>query len=110
MSESLKTISVVVACIAIAGIGYYVVTQSGDPTNLNENSALREELINKTQAFIEHRNQLEQIDFDQSFFTDSTFTSLQSFSTPVPNQTIGRDNIFGQTAAITATAQRETQE
>lgn len=71
---------------------------------MNSNTVVREELINKTQGFIERSAQLQKITIDQSFFTDPTFTSLRSFSTDVPEQTVGRTDIFGEAESISAVA------
>lgn len=90
---------IIFLCIACAGFAYYM-TRSDSSSVEMTNSAVRQELIAKTQSFIERSTRLQQINIDQSFFMDSTFTSLRSFSTPVPNQALGRDDLFGAQANI----------
>lgn len=98
--SSLKNILLIIACIAAAGLVYYVTGPDASTAALGTSDEVRQQLIAKTQSFIERSAQLEQINIDQSFFMDSTFTSLRSFSTPVPNQPLGRENLFGDTISI----------
>jgi hypothetical protein len=98
--SSLKNIFVVVALAAVAFFVYSMMSGDDAGSDLGTNSAVREELIAKTQSFIERSAQLQQINIDPSLFMDSTFTSLRSFSTPVPNQPLGRTDLFGEQAEI----------
>ena len=100
MSGLLKNFFVIGICIACAGLGYYFLTGSGSTNDLGTNAVVRQELINKTQSFIERSAKLQQVNIDQAFFTDTTFTSLQSFSSPVPDQPLGRDDIFGDAQSV----------
>jgi len=108
MSGILKNIIVAIICIACAGLGYYLFIDGGSDSGVSSNSVVRQELVNKTQSFIERSARLQQVNIDQSFFTDSTFTSLRSFSAPVPNQPLGRNDIFGTATGITSGAVVET--
>jgi hypothetical protein len=104
MSFSFKNIFVIIICIILAGLGYFLMTDtSGTAAAMNSNETVRQDLLNKTQGFIERSTKLQQINIDQSFFTDETFTSLRSFETAVPNQSVGRDDIFGATSNISET-------
>lgn len=85
-------------------------TRSDGGSSEMSNSAVRQELIAKTQSFIERSTRLQQINIDQSFFMDSTFTSLRSFSTPVPNQALGRDDLFGTQTSIGTSVTPDTVE
>ena len=104
MSGLLKNFFVIGICIGCAGLAYYFLTGGSATNDLSTNTAVRQELINKTQSFIERSAKLQQVSIDQSFFTDSTFTSLRSFSTPVPNQPLGRNDIFGDAQSVPATS------
>jgi hypothetical protein len=105
--SSLKNILIVLVCIACAGFAYYITRSDGSTTDMGANSAVRQELIQKTQSFIERSNRLQQITIDQAFFMDATFTSLRSFSTPVPNQALGRNDLFGEQSTIGATVPQD---
>jgi hypothetical protein len=105
--SSLKNILIILICIACAGFAYYFVTSGDAGTDIGSNDAVRQELIVKTQSFIARSSQLQQINIDQAFFMDSMFTSLRSFSTPVPNQSLGRNDLFGEQASIDASVSPE---
>jgi hypothetical protein len=109
MSGFTKNIFVICICIACAALGYYLFVGTDD-SELAGNTVVRQELINKTQSFIERSAKLQQINIDQSLFTDSTFTSLRSFSTPVPNQPLGRNDIFGDASSISISSSIVTEE
>jgi hypothetical protein len=109
MSNLLKNIFVICICIACAAIGYYLFFTTND-LDLVGGTDVELELINKTQSFIERSAKLQQIIIDQSLFTDSTFTSLRSFSTPVPNQPLGRVNIFSEAVGISQSPSAVTEE
>lgn len=98
--SSLKNIFIVIICIVCAGFAYYVTRPDSGAADMSANSAVRQELIQKTQSFIERSSELQQINIDQAFFMDATFTSLRSFSTPIPNQALGRNDLFGEQSPI----------
>jgi hypothetical protein len=98
--SSLKNIFLVLICVACGLFAYYMTRADETTAGISGNSAIREELIAKTQSFIERSNKLQQINIDQAFFMDPVFTSLRSFSTPVPNQALGRDDLFGTPSTI----------
>ncbi len=101
MSALIKNIFVIVVCIAVAAVAYYVIFSTDGTDAVSDSSTVRQELLDKTQSFIERSAKLQQVNIDQSFFTDSTFTSLRSFSTAVPDQPLGRDDIFDSASSIT---------
>lgn len=94
MNETLKNIFVACICLALAVLGYLFITGSSSSDIDVAGSSSREELITKTQDFISRSAQLQSISIDQSIFTDTAFLGLRSFSSEVPNQPIGRTNIF----------------
>lgn len=110
MSGLLKNIVIIGICIGCAGLAYYFFTSSDSELDMSTNSAVRLELISKTESFIERSARLQSITIDQSFFTDRNFTSLRSFSTAVPNQPLGRSDIFGTNARISAVSSTESEE
>jgi hypothetical protein len=100
--SSLKNIIIIIVCIACGTFAYFLTRSDGTTADMGTNSAVRQELIAKTQSFIERSNKLQTITIDQAFFMDATFTSLRSFSTPVPNQALGRNDLFGTQTTIDA--------
>lgn len=100
--SSLKNIIIIIVCLACGAFVYYITRPDATTADMGLNSTVRQELIAKTQSFIERSAKLQAITIDQTFFMDTTFTSLRSFSTPVPNQALGRNNLFGTQTAIGA--------
>jgi hypothetical protein len=94
MNETLKNIFVVCICIALAVLGYLFITGSSSSGVDVASSSSRDELIAKTQDFISRSAQLQSITLDQSIFTEPAFLGLRSFSNEVPDQPVGRTNIF----------------
>lgn len=96
MSESLKNILVGIICLILFGFAYFFFTGGTEDESLNEQSANDQAaLLTKTQSFIERSQILQGISIDTAFFNDTAFTSLRSYSTEVPNQPLGRNDIFG---------------
>lgn len=95
MSALVKNIFVGVICLALAYIGYILITDSSELTSGGlSDQVQKDNLITKTEIFIERSNVLAGIKIDQSLFTDPVFTSLRSFTTPVPEQMVGKDSLF----------------
>ncbi|MES2748851.1 MAG: hypothetical protein V4606_00440 [Patescibacteria group bacterium] len=105
MSESLKNILVGIICVVLFGFAYFFFTGSDPEDGFSTQSADEQAaLVAKTQSFIERSRVLEAISIDAGFFTNSVFTSLRSFSTEVPNQPLGKNNIFDTAQNVTAVA------
>lgn len=100
MTPLLKNIFVFGGCIVAVALGYFVITDSSSSLELNTSVAVREALIEKTQAFIDRSNKLKEVTIDVVFLSDPTFTSLRSFSTLTPDQKIGRDDLFSSVKNI----------
>lgn len=98
--SSLKNIIIILACIVCAGFVYYITKPDLSTADISAGSKDQQELLFKTKLFIERSTLLQQIKIEPSFFVDKTFTSLRSFSTPVPNQPLGRTDLFGATASV----------
>jgi acyl-CoA reductase-like NAD-dependent aldehyde dehydrogenase len=109
MSDIIKNIFVVIICIVCAWMLYYFLIGSNDTDSVGK-AAVEQELIDKTQSFITRSAKLKEITIDQSLFTNSTFTSLRSFSTPVPDQPLGRTDIFGPVGSIKNVSETESDE
>ena len=95
MTQTLKNLLVLIVFITLLALGYYLFTERDAVTlTLSGTAEVSPDLLEKTQVFIERRAALEARTLDMSLFTDPAFTSLRSYTTEVPNQTIGRSNIF----------------
>lgn len=97
MSQSLQNIVLIAIVVILVAGGYYVFFSD---SVTDTDSASQAELLAKTQSFISRSNQLKQINIDQTFFTNPNFVSLHSFSSDVPDQPVGRDDIFSEAKTL----------
>lgn len=95
MSPLLKNIFVGIICLILLGFAYFFLIGDVDGEDGRGSSAeAQAALVNKTQSFIERSQRLQEISINTMLFSDSAFTSLRSFSTDVPNQPLGKNDIF----------------
>lgn len=106
MSPIIQNLIIVVIVIFLGYIGYQmIVVGNNNVLNISGAGILpQEDLLSKTQDFIGRRAQLEAVTLDTDYLKDAKFTSLRSYSTPVPDQTVGRDNIFDKAQSISSAA------
>jgi len=101
MSQGLKNISALVVIAVVAAIGYFIFLQPDNTAlSLGGYSELSSQLLSKTQIFIERRGTLESVQLDFGVFTDDRFLSLQSFSTDIPDQSVGKNNLFNEAQPV----------
>lgn len=104
MTDTLKNILVGGAFILLLGIGYYMISQSDSVTlTLDGVSLVSGDLLSKTQIFIDRGATLQSLDIKTEVLTDDRFTSLRSYTTEIPEQTVGRNNIFDVPGAVPTT-------
>ncbi len=60
---------------------------------------MQQELIAKTEEFIDHTETLQRLSIDTAVLDDPNFTSLVSYSSDVPEQPIGKPNLFDPVSA-----------
>ena len=95
MTQTLKNLLVLVIFVAVIALGYYLFTQRDSGTlSFVKRADVSPELLAQTSIFIEHRAELESLMLDTGIFTNPVFTSLRSYTTEIPEQVIGRINIF----------------
>jgi hypothetical protein len=95
MTDTLKNLLVLAGFIVVLGMGYFMFTQSSASTwSLVQADEVSPVLLEKTQVFIERRSELEARTLDISLFQDPAFTSLRSYTTDIPDQPVGRADIF----------------
>ena len=101
MSQTLKNLLVLAVFIILIVLGYFMMTQrSAGTLSLAIGEDVSPVLLQKTQIFIERRAALQARTLDMSLFTDPSFTSLRSYATEVPEQPVGRTNIFDAPAPV----------
>lgn len=99
MSNTLKNILVALVFFVLLFAGYYAYQQrDAGQLRLGEDDTLSNNALANAQVFIQRRALLDSIEFDTSIFEDARFRSFESFSEPVPDQPVGRENPFAPAA------------
>ena len=95
MSSVVKNLAIILGLATVAFAGYYMYTQQG-ATILRSSTGEAElqDMLAKTQVFIQHRQELDSIVLDVDLFENKKFTSLRSYTKPVIEQEPGRPNPF----------------
>lgn len=97
MGKTATNISIVLGLITVAFAGYYMYTQRSAATlSFESNTQSVQNMLNNTRVFIERRQALDRVSLDLSFFEDPRFQSLRSYSTPIEERPIGRDDPFAE--------------
>lgn len=95
MSNLTKNLVIILGLATVGFAAYFVFMKQADPAiSFETNQAMLESMLANSQLFIERRQQLETVSLDTSLFDDERFTSLRSYSRPVEEQLIGRDDPF----------------
>lgn len=97
MGKTATNISIVLGLITVAFAGYYMYTQrSASTLSFEGNPQSVQNMLNNTRVFIERRRALDNVDLDLAFFEDPRFQSLRSYSTPIEERPIGRQDPFAE--------------
>jgi hypothetical protein len=97
MGNSTKNIAIILGILTIGAGGYWLYTQEmTNGTDFEQTEATRENMLNRTQVFIERRQKLDQVELDISFFEKNSFRSLESHTTEIQEQPVGRSNPFAE--------------
>jgi len=94
MSDSLKNILVLVVGVVLFGGGYFLLFSPSSFLLENANGPIDAQILFETQQFIAHRQVLEAVSLNTELFSDTRFTLLQSFASPVADQPIGKTSLF----------------
>lgn len=105
MSQTLKNLLVFALFISLVVLGYFMFTQrNSGGLAIVGGTTVSVELLARTRIFIERRAALQSLNLDTSLFTNPAFTSLRSYTSDVPDQSIGRDNIFDTAQSVSSSA------
>jgi len=97
MGKIITNLVIVLGVITVAFAGYYVFIQQGESgLGFNSNEQNMQNMLNNTQVFITRRQALDRVNLNKAvgIFEDAQFRSLRSFSTPVQERPVGRENPF----------------
>ena len=95
MSPTMKNIVVPLLAVTLTYAAYVFFIQ-GD-TVIDEGATLTDDVLLRTQVFIERRALLSSVVIDAALFEDPVFRSYKSFSDAVESEPFGRSNPFGRT-------------
>lgn len=91
----MKNTLVIVGVLIIAAAGIYMFTQrDAAQLMLDDGAELSESLLSETAVFMTRRAILESIELDFSVLQDRRLLTLQSYSEPVEERPVGRENPF----------------
>jgi hypothetical protein len=101
MEGAAKNISIILIILTIAFGGYYLYVQKSatDLTASPEGQLMVQDMLVRTQVFIERSQELDRIALDLSILEDERFRSLKVFSKPVKEQPVGRPDPFAEATA-----------
>ena len=95
MSKTGKNLIVVLGIVTVVFAGYYFFMQEASSVvRSSESDRQLEQMLVRTQEFVEHRRILNNIALDTSMLSAREFTTLRSFATPPNEFEVGRDNPF----------------
>jgi hypothetical protein len=66
---------------------------------------MADQMLLKTQVFIERRAKLDQVAITSELFSDPRFTSLRSYSPALAEQTLGKPTLFSLPAGLSTVAE-----
>lgn len=101
MSPTMKNIVVPLLAVTLTYAAYVFFIQ-GD-TVIDEGAVLTDDVLLRTQVFIERRALLSNVAIDAALFEDPVFRSYKSFSDTVEREPFGRSNPFGRTGVPEST-------
>jgi hypothetical protein len=95
MGNTIKNLATILGIATVAFGAYYFYVQKS-ATGLDAQTAEQsmQTMLAKTSVFISHSQELDQISLDLSLLEDERFRSLQSASSPLQEQPVGRPNPF----------------
>ena len=95
MTQTLKNTLALVLLGGVALLGYLMFVQKdSDTLILGEDGPVSDLLLVQASGFIEKRMTIEALKIDTSILVDSRFMALNNFTSPVPEQPIGKNSLF----------------
>lgn len=96
MSPTMKNIVVPLLAVTLTYAAYVFFIQN-DSAAIDDGAILTDDVLLRTQVFIERRALLGTVSIDVALFEDPVFRSYRSFSEAVESEPVGRTNPFGRT-------------
>ncbi len=95
MSQTLKNALALALLAGVALLGYLMFVQrDANSLILGQDGPVSDQLLVQASSFIGKRMVIEAFTIDTSILVDSRFTSLNTFTAPVPEQSVGKISLF----------------
>ncbi|MCA9361983.1 hypothetical protein KC906_01280 [Candidatus Kaiserbacteria bacterium] len=96
MGKTITNLATVLGLIVIGIGGYYFYNEHNASIDFTTNDATMQAMLDNANTFIGYNATLRSIEMNTSLFDDPRFQSLQSYSTPIQEQQVGRSDPFGE--------------
>lgn len=93
MSSTLQNLLIILGVVLLAGLGYYLYSQSNS-FGLNTSSGASAQVSADTTVLLHKLQSLQTIKLEDQVFTDKRFEMLTNFTQPVTPSYIGKTNPF----------------
>lgn len=94
---------IILGAIALLAIGYFLFVQQDQfSLNAEDTNPLADQVLAKTQVFIQRRASLDAVEISPKLFSDARFTSLRSYTSNLSDQSLGKSSLFDLPAGLTA--------
>ena len=92
MKSILSTLFTILALLITVGLGYYLYVQRGIEDV--SNTGLEADISTEAALFLARLNEIQEIQLSSEVLSDARFTSLLTYSTPIQDEPLGRENPF----------------
>ncbi|MFN3188384.1 MAG: hypothetical protein ACK42D_02455 [Candidatus Paceibacteria bacterium] len=95
MTQALKNVLALGLLAGVGLLGYFMFVQR-DSNNLilGQDNFVSDQLLVQASTFIEKRMVIEALTIDTAILMDPRFVNLDTFTSPVPDQPIGKISLF----------------
>ncbi len=93
MFSFLKNLLIGIALLVTLGLGYYLYIYQPSLED-DSNAGIREDVSLKAARFLAQLNELKEIELNSDILSDERFSSLQTYTTAVQAEKVGRSNPF----------------
>jgi hypothetical protein len=102
MSNTIQNAIIGGLAVLLLGLGYFLfVKPSSIELEQGAVNPMSEQVLMRTEEFIQHRAELDQVSLSLAVFDDPRFTTLRTYTPALKEQTVGNPELFiyGDTTA-----------
>lgn len=102
MTQTLKNAFALALLAGVALLGYLMFVQRDvNVLTPGQEGPSQDQLLVQASSFIEKRMTIEALEIDTSILMDSRFINLSTFTSPVPDQPVGKITLFEPAEEVT---------